>query len=140
MSLIRKFAWLYAAMFLFIAVMGYIPAFLDNQGLLFGLFSLELKDNLLHGGSALWAALAAARSTWAARFYFQLFGLVYFFDGVVGLLFGEAYLDFGIFFYGPQPYTWVHKIEANIPHILIGGLAILIGLVLSRKYKEPVYA
>ncbi|MEZ4674949.1 MAG: DUF4383 domain-containing protein [Caldilineaceae bacterium] len=104
--------------------------------MLFGLFSLDLNDNLLHASSGLWAMLAAMRSTWAARFYFRLFGLVYFLDGVVGLLFGEAYLDLGIVYYGPQAYSWVHKIGANIPHILIGGIALYIGFVLSRKYAD----
>lgn len=136
MDLMRKLAWVYAAMFLAIAALSYIPGLKDSQGLLFGLFSLQLHDDLLHAGSAVWAALAAMRSTWAARFYFQLFGLVYFFDGIVGLLFGEAYLDLGILRFGPQSYPWAHKIGANIPHILIGGIAILIGFVLSRREAE----
>jgi len=136
MNLIRKLAFVYAAMFFFIAVMGYIPPFLDENGLLFGLFSLDLNDNLLHASSGLWALLAAIRSTWASRFYFRLFGLVYFFDGIVGLLFGEAYLDFGIFLHGPQAYSWAHKIGANIPHIVIGGVAIYIGFLLSRRYAR----
>lgn len=140
MDLMRKLAWVYAAMFLAIAALSYIPGLKDNQGLLFGLFSLQLHDDLLHAGSAVWAALAAMRSTWAARFYFQLFGLVYFFDGIVGLLFGEAYLDLGILRYGPQDYSWGHKIGANIPHILIGGIAILIGFVVSRRVAETRYA
>ena len=67
MSIIRLLAWVYAAMFYFIAVMGYIPPFLDDNGMLFGLFSLDLNDNLLHAGSGLWAMLAAMRSTWASR-------------------------------------------------------------------------
>jgi hypothetical protein len=140
MDLIRKLAWLYAAMFLAIAALSYIPGLQDSEGLLFGLFSLQLHDDLLHAGSAVWAALAAMRSSWASRFYFRLFGLVYFFDGVVGLLFGEAYLDLGIFLHGPQAYSWAHKIGANIPHILIGGIAILIGFALSRTYPQTRYA
>lgn len=139
MDRMRKLAWVYAAMFLVIALLSYIPGLQDDQGLLFGLFSLQLHDDLLHAGSAVWAALAAMRSTWAARFYFRLFGLVYFFDGIVGLLFGEAYLDLGIFRHGPQPYEWAHKIGANIPHILIGGIAILIGFGLSRRSTAARY-
>jgi hypothetical protein len=139
MDLIRKLAWVYAVMFLAIAALSYIPALKDEQGLTFGLFSLQLHDDLLHAGSALWAALAAMRSSWAARFYFRLFGLVYFFDGIVGLLFGEAYLDLGILRHGPQSYEWAHKIGANIPHILIGGIAIFIGYVLSRDNSVGRY-
>lgn len=136
MSLLRKFAWVYAVMFFLIAGMSYIPALKDESGYMFGLFSLQLHDDLLHAGSGLWAALAAMRSTWASRFYFRLFGLVYFFDGIVGLIFGEAYLDLGIFLHGPQPYDWAHKIGANLPHILIGGIAVLIGFGLGRHQTE----
>lgn len=140
MNSMRKLGWLYAAMFLGIAALSYIPGLKDDQGLLFGLFSLQLHDDLLHAASAVWAALAAMRSTWATQFYFRLFGLVYFFDGIVGLLFGEAYLDLGIFRHGPQDYSWTHKIGANIPHILIGGIAVLIGFVLFRNQTKTRYA
>lgn len=133
MRLLRKLAWVYAVMFFLIAGMSYIPALKDESGYMFGLFSLQLHDDLLHAGSGLWAALAAMRSTWASRFYFRLFGLVYFFDGIVGLIFGEAYLDLGILWHGPQAYDWAHKIGANLPHILIGGIAILIGFGLGRR-------
>ena len=59
MDLTRKLAWVYAAMFLAIAGLSYIPGLKDDQGMLFGLFSLQLHDDLLHAGSAVWAALAA---------------------------------------------------------------------------------
>ncbi|MCE7986755.1 MAG: hypothetical protein DYG89_36740 [Caldilinea sp. CFX5] len=143
MDSIRKLGWLYAAMFLAIASLSYIPGLKDDQGLLFGLFSLQLHDDLLHAGSAVWAALAAMRSTWATQFYFRLFGLVYFFDGIVGLLFGEAYLDLGIFrknFELVDSHTLAHNINTNIPHILIGGIAVLIGFVLFRSQTKTRYA
>jgi hypothetical protein len=133
-SLIQKWAWVYAILFLVVVALGYIPGFTDAHGALFGLFHIELKDDLLHLGSAIWAAIAAWLSTRASLFYFRLFGLVYLFDGVTGLLLGQGYLDGGIFFYGPTSLPLGTRIGANAPHILIGGIAVYIGFVLGRKY------
>lgn len=136
MNPIRKWAWGYAALFVAVVALGYIPGLTDEHGALLGLFHIELKDDLLHLGSALWAAIAAWHSTAAARFYFRLFGLIYFFDGVSGLLFGQGYLDFGIFLHGPTQLDLATRIGANIPHLLIGGIAILVGFVFSRSWAQ----
>ncbi len=133
MNIIRKLGWGYAALFLFVVLLGYIPGLTNAAGQLFGLFRLDLYDDALHLGSGIWAALAAWRSTRASIWYFKLFGILYGLDGVVGLLFGQGYLDGGIFLYGVAPLDWGAKIAANLPHILIGGMAVLIGFVLSRK-------
>jgi hypothetical protein len=134
--MIRKLAWVYAALFVAVVALGYIPGLTDEHGMLLGLFHIELKDDLLHLASALWAAWAAWRSTAASLFYFRLFGLVYFFDGVCGLLFGNGYLDLGIILEGPVQIDLATRIGANIPHILIGGIAILIGFVFYRRWVQ----
>jgi hypothetical protein len=134
--MIRKLAWVYAALFVGVVVLGYIPGLTDEHGMLLGLFHIELKDDLLHLASAVWAAWAAWYSTGASLFYFRLFGLLYFFDGICGLLFGNGYLDLGILLYGPVPLDLSTRIGANIPHILIGGIAILIGFVFYRRWVE----
>ena len=133
-SLIQKLAWVYAAMFVFIVVLGYVPGVKDSNGLMFGLFSLQLHDDALHLGSGIWAATAAWLSERAATLYFKIFGVVYGLDGVLGLLTGQGYLDGGIFTQGITPLPLATRIGANIPHILIGGGAVIIGYVLSRRY------
>lgn len=132
-SPIRRLAWLYALMFLGVGLIGYVPGLTDSQGRLLGLFSLQWYDNALHLASAIWAAAAAWASTRAALLYFRIFGVVYFFDGVVGFLTGQGYLDGGIFLAGPTPLPFATRLGANIPHLLIGGVAILIGYVFSRR-------
>ncbi len=134
MHVMQKWAWVYAGLFFFVVALGYIPGFTDAQGSLFGLFSIQLVDDALHGGSAIWAAWAAWRSAYASTLYFKLFGAIYFLDGVVGLIFGRAYLDGGIFIDGPAPLDLMTKIATNIPHILIGGTAVLLGFVVARRY------
>jgi hypothetical protein len=132
MSLIRKLALLYAVLFLFVAVMGYIPPFVDENGDLFGLFKLDLYDNLLHAFSGIWAFVAGLMSDKQAARYFKIFGTAYFLDGVMGLLFGNAFLDFSIVKYGIADSSFVLKFFLNIPHVIIGGLAALAGFCLPR--------
>lgn len=130
---IQLLAWAYAAMFIFVVALGYLPGLTNAAGQLFGLFRIELIDDALHLGSGIWAGLAGWSSTRASIFYFKTFGVIYGLDGLIGFLLGQGFLDGGIFIYGPLPLDWGIKFAANLPHILIGGTAVVIGFVLSRK-------
>lgn len=132
-SSIRLFAWFYAALFLSVVVVGYIPFLNDEEGNLLGLFSLQLYDDALHLGSAIWAAFAAWRSDAASRAYFRIFGPLYFLDGVVGLLTGNGYLDLGILLQGPIDLPFAIRLAANTPHLVIGGFAAAIGYLLPGR-------
>ena len=134
----QKLAWFYAVMFTVLGSLSYIPWINDENGVTLGIFSLQWYDNLLHYASGAWAAVAAWRSFRASEFYFKLFGLIYGLDGVMGLLTGQGYLDGGIFINGVTPLDWGFKIAANIPHILIGGIAVVIGFVFARKFAQNV--
>jgi len=133
MSLIRKLGFAYFFMFVFVVALGYIPGVNDEQGRMFGLFVLDLYDDSLHLLSGIWAAVSAWISTRATVFYFKLFGVLYFLDGVMGLLIGSGYLDFGVFIYGVLDLDWTTKVFANLPHLLIGGFAIFAGFVLGPR-------
>jgi hypothetical protein len=130
---VRALGWAYALLFVGVTALGYVPPFHDQQGYLFGLFKLELWDDALHLASGVWAAIAAYLSYNATRTYFRIFGPLYFFDGVVGLITGMGYLDLGIFLHGPMDLPMQTRIFANLPHILIGGVAILVGYVIARR-------
>ncbi len=133
MQSIRAFAWFYAALFLSVVLVGYIPALNDDDGNLLGLFSLQIYDDALHLGSAIWAGFAAWRSEAASRAYFRIFGPLYFLDGVVGLLTGNGYLDLGILLQGPNDLSFAVRVAANTPHLLIGGFAAAIGYLLPGR-------
>ncbi|MCB0154826.1 MAG: DUF4383 domain-containing protein [Anaerolineae bacterium] len=138
LGFIRKLALAYAVMFVFVVALGYIPGFTDEAGQLFGLFRIELHDDILHLASGIWAATAAWLSTRASILYFKLFGVLYGLDGVVGLLTGHGYLDGGIFLHPNVPVDLFTRVFANLPHILIGGIAIEIGYLISRRFvNEP---
>ncbi len=124
----RKIAFGYFVVLSFVAALNYIPGMTDANGVAFGVFALDIYDDALHGGSALWALLAALISASAARKYLLLFGAIYLGDGLLGLATGFGYLDLGIFNYGIQDLDFVFKIKANTPHIALGGFALLMGL------------
>jgi len=52
---------------------------------------------------------------------------------VMGLFLGSGYLDGGIFLYGPVRQSLYAHVFANLPHLLIGGLAIWVGYRLARS-------
>ena len=133
---IQRLAWLYAIMFFVLGSLRYIPWINDEHGVTLGLFSLQWYDDLLHYGSGVWAAIAAWRSARASEFYFKLFGIIYGLDGVLGFLTGQGYLDGGIFLQGPTPLPLSTRFLANIPHIAIGGFAVFVGFVLSKRFAQ----
>lgn len=131
---IQKFAWFYAGLFFFVVLLGYIPGLTWN-GHLFGIFDIDPYDDLLHLASAIWAVFAAWYSLRYSIFYFKAFGFLYCLDGIVGLIFGNGYLDLAIFLHGIYVADLSTKTALNAPHIFIGGIALYIGFILSKKYK-----
>jgi hypothetical protein len=72
--MIRLCAWGYAALLGFVILTGYIPAFIDQNDTIFGLFRRTWYADGLHFISALGAASAALTSRRASALFFQLFG------------------------------------------------------------------
>jgi Domain of unknown function (DUF4383) len=141
MSLIQKLAVAYALLFFAVVAIGYVPAFNDADGNLFGLFSLQWYDDLLHAFSGVWALAAAFISHRQAVFYFKLFGSVYLFDGVLGLVTGSGCLDAGIFINGFRSFDDIEfptRFFANAPHLAIGGFAVFVGFWLSRRVSAKL--
>lgn len=128
MTIHQKFAFGYFVVLLGVASLNYIPGATDEQGVAFGIFALDLFDDALHAASAVWALVAALVSGRASRTFLMLFGALYAGDGILGLVTGSGYLDFGIFTYGVQDLTFGFKVLANLPHISLGAIALAAGL------------
>ena len=124
----RSLAFLYFVILALVSALNYIPGVKQPDGTLFGIFALDIYDDALHLGSALWALVAALMSTRASRIYLVLFGAAYLGDGLLGLATGSGYLDPGIFTHGIQDQPFLFRIEANTPHVLLGGVAFFAGL------------
>lgn len=133
MTTVRKIAFAYAAILLVVAGLNYIPGLTDAEGRAFGIFALDIYDDLLHLASALWAGTAAFLSTRAARSFLLYFGILYLADGLLGLATGSGYLDLGIINYGIQDLPFGFKILANLPHISLGGVAALSAFVFRKE-------
>ena len=121
MGKLRRMALIYMFVLLAAASLNYVPGVTDAEGRAFGIFALDIFDDLLHVASATWAGLAAYTSSRASRTFLRYFGLLYFTDGLLGLATGSGYLDLGIIHHGMLDLPFTFKILANLPHIG-GGL------------------
>ncbi|MCX6022589.1 MAG: hypothetical protein NTZ05_12835 [Chloroflexi bacterium] len=119
----QKLAGAFSAMFVGIVAFSHIAGAFDPQGMVLGLFQNSLYADSIHLGSATWAAAAAWRSERAARLYFQLFGSYYTADATI------------YFLLGLPKYDLLTDLALNLPHFIIGPIALWIGFVLSRKLK-----
>lgn len=139
MTTIQKLAWFYAFGFFFIVLIGHVPGTTDSNGLLFGGFSIQPIDDLLHGASGAWAAWAAWHSAKESRRYFRWFGTFYTTDACIGFFTGYAILDFVTGNWGANAnYHMSHITEnflINLPHFIIGPVALWIGYRYSKHLK-----
>jgi hypothetical protein len=129
MILHRKTALAYAVILALVASLNYlpVPGIIDAEGRTFGIFALDIYDDALHLVSALWALGAAIISARASRMFLILFGALYFLDGLLGCFAGSGFLDLGIFTWGVLDIPLQLKILSSVPHLLLGGMALLIG-------------
>ena len=125
----RNTALGYAVILALVASLNYlpVPGIIDAQGRTFGIFALDIYDDALHLASALWALVAAVLSVRASRMFLILFGALYCLDGLLGCFAGSGFLDLGIFTWGWLDLPVTLKILSSLPHVLLGGLALIIG-------------
>ena len=134
MSFVRRLCFVYAVILLGAASLNYIPGLTDEQGLAFGIFALDPFDDALHLVSAIWAFAAGYFSNRSATLFMILFGAAYLGVGGLGILTGWGYLDFGIFTnasLGPE-FSFL-RVAANLPHISLGLIALVVGIVTVRR-------
>lgn len=112
---------------LFAAATDYIPAFIDAQGRVFGLFKLDVYKDALHVASAAWALVAALLSRRAAVLFLQVFGTLYFLDGVMGTFTGSGFLDLSIVTVGVLKNSALVKFLSSVPHLILGLIGIVTG-------------
>ena len=124
MGILRRIALVYMVILLAAASLNYIPGLTDTEGRAFGVFALDVYDDALHVASAMWAGIAAAMSSRAARIFLRYFGLLYLTDGLLGLAVGSGYLDMGIMTHGMLHLPLTFKVLANLPHIGGGAFAV----------------
>ncbi len=131
--------WTYVYIILFFLLIGlnFFPFLYQEDGRMIGGFNLAEEGNILHVLSGIWAATALWYSRNSMLYYFRVFGTVYLLDGVVGLIVGKAFLNLNLFRSDVIPHEdFMVRLLLNTPHLLIGGLAMIIGFILFKKYAD----
>lgn len=136
MTILRKISIGYFVILMAAASLNYIPVpgLTDENGLVFGIFALDIFDDALHAASALWAIGAALVSHRASQTFLILFGAAYLGDGVFGFFTGYGYLDLGIFLNETLGLSFsLFRFLANLPHLILGGIALWAGLAFGGR-------
>lgn len=121
---IQKCAWGFAALFLGVYLLDYVPGIMDANGLMFGLFHMTRIVDLGHLGAGALAVVGALTGAKGARIYFYVLGTWYLIDVVVYFV---SHLN---------QISLKTNILVNLPHILIFIAAFLIAAKVSRNAAE----
>jgi hypothetical protein len=106
-SSIQKCAFGFAALFLGVYMLDYVPGIMDENGLMFGLFHMTRIVDLGHLGAGSLALIGALVSARFSRIYFWLLGVWYSID-VLTYFFGHLHT-----------LSLTKNVLINLPHILI---------------------
>lgn len=117
---IQKCAWGFAALFLGVYLLDYVPGIMDENGLMFGFFQMTRIVDLGHLAAGSLAMLGALISSRAARIYFHVLGVWYSVD-VVTYFFGHLH-----------SLPLMKNFLVNLPHILIFIAAFWIATKVDR--------
>jgi hypothetical protein len=119
-STIRKCAFGFAALFLGVYLLDYVPGIMDQNGLMFGLFQMTKIVDVGHLTLGVLALVAALISTKISRVYFWALGVWYTID-VVTYVFGHL-----------QTTSLLRNALVNLPHALIVIAAYWIALKMDK--------
>jgi hypothetical protein len=137
-TVLQKFAWFYAANFLFIVAISHWPGLTDSQGKLMGLFMIDPIDDIFHFLSGLVAVVVALKSRAWALAYFKYAGIPYLLDAITGIFFGLEFLNGNVFsqglHWGQASFT-VRTLLNNGPHILIPASMAWVAFWLAKRVQ-----
>ncbi len=123
-STIRKCAFGFAALFLGVYLLDYVPGIMDQNGLMFGLFQMTTIVDVGHLALGVLALVAALTSTKMSRIYFWALGVWYTID-VVTYFFGHLHII-----------SLIRNALVNLPHTLIVIAAYWIALKVDVPTPE----
>jgi hypothetical protein len=133
---LRKLAWLYTAGFIGIFLITHTPALTDANGLSFGLFKIDPVDDFVHLLSGVAGVIVAWRAYSYIPLFFKLVGIAYMGDAIIGMTTSRGLLDGSLFMQDPgSPDFGITNWALNLPHIIISGIALVIGF---RKPAPPL--
>lgn len=123
-TLLQKCAFAFALLFLAVYSLDYVPGIMDQNGKMFGLFSMTTFVDVGHLGLGLLALISGFLSRKAARIYFWFLGVFYAGDVII-----YAIRHWNLI----PPMT---NLLVNLPHILVSTAAFLIA---TNVDKDRLY-
>jgi len=126
---LKRWAWLYAAGFVGVFLVTHAPGATDAQGRLFGLFKIDPIDDVVHLLSGVAGVVVAVWATAWIALYLVAVGVLYGLDAIIGLVASRGLLDGSLFTQGRGAADFsVTNVLINLPHIVLAGLALVIGV------------
>jgi hypothetical protein len=125
---IQQCAFWFAALFLGVYSLDYVPGIMDKNGLMFGLFHMSKLIDFGHLALGTLALISALVSPGAARAYFWILGVWYTIDVVTYFI---RHL------HAISPTT---NVLVNLPHTIIFIAAYWIAINVDKKPAETVAA
>ena len=110
-SIIQKCGFAFAALFLGVYSLDFVPGIMDENGLMFGLFHMTRIVDLGHLGAGALALIGALHSAKLSRVYFWVLGVWYSID-VITYFVGHL-----------NSIPLKTNVLVNLPHILIFAAA-----------------
>src|ERR1051325_9163438 len=125
---LQKISWGFAAMFLGVYLLDYVPGIIADNGKMLGLFSITTIVDIGHLALGVLAAIAAWHSAKAARIYFYVLGVWYAIDVIV------------YFFTHLQNTPLIVNVLVNTPHTVITIAAFWIAAKVEREEPAAAHA
>jgi hypothetical protein len=120
---LQKIAFGFAALFLAVYSLDYVPGVMAPNGKMFGLFSMTTFVDIGHLGLGALALICAFVGQKASRVYFWFLGFFYAADVIV---YAIRHLD------SMPPVT---NLLVNLPHILVSTAAFLVAIKVKNEIQ-----
>lgn len=123
-STIQKVAFGFAAVFLGVYLLDYVPGIMDENGMMFGLYHMSRLIDLGHLAAGSLGLIAGLVSAKMARIYFWGLGVAYTIDVVV-------------YFFGHlSTLSLKTNFLANLPHIIIFIAAYYVAIKVDKPVEQ----
>lgn len=115
--LFQRFAKIYGIILLVLGILGFIPAFVNEEGLLFHFYKVNFPLNIIY----LVTGMIAIVLSWAKKFYirlfFQIIGFIFCILAALGFIYREGHV-LGII---------ANNLFVTWFHLIIGIFALILG-------------